>query len=45
VLFVSGYTDDVISRAGVFVQGLQLLEKPFTSALLQQRVRKILDAG
>jgi len=45
VLYMSGYTQDVISKAGVLDSGLEFLAKPFTAALLQERVRGILDAG
>ncbi len=45
VLYMSGYTRDVISRAGVLDSGIEFLPKPFTAALLQERVRNALDAG
>jgi hemerythrin-like metal-binding protein len=44
VLFVSGYSRDVIGQRGVLDAGVQLLQKPFTSAMLLARVRAILDA-
>jgi len=44
VLFVSGYTHDVISERGVLDAGLHFLPKPFTSASLLARVREVLDA-
>jgi two-component system, cell cycle sensor histidine kinase and response regulator CckA len=44
VLFVSGYTHDVISERGVLDAGLHFLPKPFTSASLVARVREVLDA-
>jgi hemerythrin-like metal-binding protein len=44
VLYVSGYTRDVIGQRGVLEAGVQLLEKPFTAATLLARVRAILDA-
>jgi PAS domain S-box-containing protein len=44
VLFVSGYSDDVVSRHGVLADGAQLLPKPFTPETLRQRVREVLDA-
>ncbi|HTP52370.1 MAG TPA: bacteriohemerythrin [Anaeromyxobacteraceae bacterium] len=44
VLYMSGYTQDVISQAGVLDSGIEFLPKPFTPALLQERVRKVLDA-
>lgn len=44
VLYISGYAGDEVSRAGIFEAGMELLEKPFTAALLRKRVRKVLDA-
>ena len=45
VLFISGYTQDVISRSGVLDSGIEFLTKPFTAALLLERVRKVLDVA
>jgi PAS domain S-box-containing protein len=44
VLFVSGYTDDAISRHGVLEPGVAFLEKPFNPGELAHRVREVLDA-
>jgi CheY-like chemotaxis protein len=44
VLFMSGYTDDVIAREGVLEPGTALLEKPFAPSALTQKVREVLDA-
>ena len=44
VLYVSGYTRDVIGQRGVLDAGVQFLQKPFTSAMLLARVRAILEA-
>ena len=43
VLYVSGYADDSISRQGLLERGIELLQKPFTSVTLAQRVRQVLD--
>jgi FixJ family two-component response regulator len=43
VLYMSGYTSDVIAGRGVLEEGLHLLEKPFTSLALTRRVRQVLD--
>jgi CheY-like chemotaxis protein len=43
VLFLSGYMDDALLRRGVFHADETLLQKPFTPALLAQRVREVLD--
>jgi len=43
VLYVSGYTGDVVARHGVMEEGRGFLEKPFSPALLAERVRESLD--
>ncbi len=43
VLFISGYTDDVIGPHGILDPGITLLEKPFTAEALTRRVREVLD--
>jgi PAS domain S-box-containing protein len=43
VLYVSGYTADVVARHGVVEDGRGFLEKPFSPALLAERVREALD--
>lgn len=43
VLFMSGYTADVIARHGILEEGQLFLEKPFTPAGLSARVREVLD--
>jgi DNA-binding response OmpR family regulator len=45
VLYVSGYTQDVIAQRGVLDSGVELLLKPFTPASLLARVRSVLDAN
>jgi CheY-like chemotaxis protein len=45
VLYMSGYTDDIITSGGVLEPGLAFLQKPFTPAALAQKVREVLDAG
>jgi PAS domain S-box-containing protein len=44
VLYMSGYTDNVITSGGVLEPGLAFLQKPFTPALLANKVREVLDA-
>ncbi|VFQ43052.1 response regulator [Desulfoluna butyratoxydans] len=44
VLYVSGYTDNVISRRGVLDHGTSFIQKPFTSEDLAAKVRKVLDS-
>jgi PAS domain S-box-containing protein len=45
VLFISGYTDSVLTRDGVLKPGMTLLQKPFTPGQLVQRVRDLIDRG
>ena len=42
VLFMSGYSDDVITRHGVLERGLNFIEKPFTPKALAQAVAAVL---
>jgi response regulator RpfG family c-di-GMP phosphodiesterase len=44
VLFMSGYTDDVIGHHGVLNTGVAFLQKPITPEILLGRVREVLDA-
>jgi CheY-like chemotaxis protein len=44
VLFVSGYADDVVLRAGVSQQGTPFLHKPFSFKQLARQVRLLLSA-
>jgi len=43
VLFMSGYTDNVITNGGMLEKGLAFLQKPFTPATLMDRVRGVLN--
>jgi PAS domain S-box-containing protein len=45
VLYVSGYTQDVIDQHGVIEAGVELLSKPFTPGVLLARVRAVLDGA
>jgi two-component system cell cycle sensor histidine kinase/response regulator CckA len=42
VLFMSGYTDDVVVRHGVLDADIAFIQKPFTPAALTQKVREVL---
>jgi PAS domain S-box-containing protein len=42
VLYMSGYTDDVIAHRGVLAPGTMLIAKPFTALALLGRVREAL---
>ena len=43
VLYVSGYSEEVIAKRGVLEPGVELLPKPFTPSSLLARVRAVLD--
>ena len=43
VLFMSGYTSDVIIHRGVLENDVHFLQKPFTIDLLADKVRMVLD--
>lgn len=42
-LFVSGYTDDIINKAGIAEQGLHFIAKPLSPAKLLAKLRELLD--
>lgn len=42
VLFMSGYTDNVITTGGMLEKGLAFLQKPFSPNNLAQKVREVL---
>jgi len=44
VLYMSGYTDNVIAHHGVLKEGVQFIQKPFSVLGLATRVREILEA-
>ena len=44
VLFLSGYSDGEIERAGVLQAGLNFLAKPFSLESLARKIREVLDA-
>ena len=43
VLFISGYSEDVIAKHGILDEGISFLQKPFTASLLNKKVREVLD--
>jgi PAS domain S-box-containing protein len=43
VLFMSGYSQDVIVHQGVLEEGVELIEKPFAAESLLLRVREIME--
>jgi len=45
VLYMSGYTYNVIAQGGTLERGVAFLQKPFTPRVLVEKVREVLDAG
>lgn len=43
VLYMSGYTSDVISHHGVLPEGVQFIQKPFNLKGFAQKVREVLE--
>ncbi len=43
VLFMSGYTDNIITHQGVLKPGVMLINKPLVPNILAQKIREILD--
>ncbi len=43
VIYMSGYTDEAIVQHGVLNAGIAFLHKPFTSTMLGQKIRQVLD--
>ena len=44
ILFMSGYTDDMIASHGILAGETQLIQKPFTAEALVRKLRGVLDA-
>src|SRR5579863_655160 len=45
VVYMTGYTDDMVVQHRVLEPGVELLQKPFTKLDLAQKVRSTLDGG
>ncbi len=45
VLYMSGYTQNVISQSGVLKPGIALLPKPFSSATLLQKIDEVIHSA
>ncbi len=44
VLFMSGYSSDVVAEKGLLTSDVSLITKPFSPTALAARVREVLDA-
>jgi PAS domain S-box-containing protein len=44
-LFISGYSENVISHHGILEKGVNLIQKPFSSQELAAKVREVLDSN
>jgi PAS domain S-box-containing protein len=44
VLYMSGYTENVVGHEGTLDPGVNLLQKPFSLPVLKERVREVLDS-
>ncbi len=44
VLFMSGYTSNVIGQHGIIDEGLHFIQKPFSLQTLSEKVRHVLDS-
>ena len=43
-LYMSGYTEDIIAKRGIIIEGLNFIHKPFVLMGLADKVRVVLDA-
>lgn len=43
VIFMSGYTADVVAHRGILEEGINFLQKPFTPRSLARKVREVLN--
>ncbi len=45
VLYMSGYSDELVAQSRVTLPGAVFIQKPFSTELLAQHVRRLLDSG
>ena len=43
VIYMSGYTDEIIDEQGIIEKGIQFIKKPFSIESLVEKVREVLD--
>jgi PAS domain S-box-containing protein len=43
VLYMSGYTDNVIAQHGILKKGVNFIQKPFSMEALSRKIREVLD--
>jgi YesN/AraC family two-component response regulator len=43
VLYMSGYTTNVIAHSGILNEGVKFIQKPFTVKGLMEKIRVVLD--
>ncbi|MCF8077571.1 MAG: hypothetical protein K9K87_15575, partial [Desulfotignum sp.] len=43
LLFMSGYTTDVIAHQGILDDGVAFIQKPFSMAEMTEKLREVLD--
>jgi DNA-binding NtrC family response regulator len=43
VIYMSGYTNDIIAHHGVLTEGVHFIQKPFSMADIASLVRRVLD--
>ncbi|MEN2985492.1 MAG: PAS domain S-box protein [Thermodesulfovibrionaceae bacterium] len=43
VLYMSGYTDDVVSKHGILEKGINFIQKPFSIEAFSRKIREVLD--
>ena len=43
ILYMTGYTDDMVARHNVLEPGIALLQKPFDKVQLARKIRSVLD--
>ncbi len=44
VLYMSGYSEEIVGQSGALEEGAPFIQKPFTPGVLVQKVRRVLDA-